>query len=253
MTIIQAAILGIVQGLTEFLPISSSGHLCLAQHLLDLGGGSSMVAFDVALHVASLLAIVVVFARRIRAIVRGERRLIGYIVLATIPVGIIGVFLGGAIEGLFDRPHAVASALIVTGAALVLADYLSWEKSELNKPSPTSSIVMGTAQALAMIPGISRSGFTITAGLACGLDREDAFEFSFLMAIPAILGAAAYKLLKSQDGLSVGLGAISTGMVLSFAFSVAGLLLLRKLLLSRKLKWLGAYCGALGVCALGLL
>jgi undecaprenyl-diphosphatase len=253
MTTVQAVVLGIVQGLTEFLPVSSSGHLCLAQHLFGLKEHSDIVTFDVALHLASLLAILVVFAGRIRAVLTTERRMIGYIVLASVPVGIVGAPLGDTIEGLFVNPHAVAAALVFTGAALVFADWVSRDTGTENAVGVVSSLVMGFAQALAMVPGISRSGLTITGGLASGLSRKDAYEFSFLMAIPAILGAGAYKAIRSKQAWDTAPDALAVGMLVSFVFSIAGLILLKQILLSKKLKWLGAYCAVLGLGALCLL
>ena len=251
MTILQAAILGTVQGLTEFLPISSSGHLCLAQNVLGLEEQPSIVAFDVALHAASVLAILVVFARRLKEILLKDHRFIALLAIGTAPAVLIGGLWGGAIKGLFGQPAMVACALLVTGICLVVADYLPRRGVERSRPDTTSSLTMGIAQALAMTPGLSRSGLTITGGMACGLERRDAFEFSFLMAIPAILGAAAYELMHagSLSG-GAGPGPMAAGLACSFVFSLAGLLALRGLLLSRKLKWLGGYCFVIGGAAL---
>jgi undecaprenyl-diphosphatase len=255
MTIAEAAILGIVQGLTEFLPISSSGHLCLAQHVLKIGDSPSIVAFDIALHVASLLAILLMFAPRIRDVLLKEHDMIVYLIVATIPAGIVGVSLGKHLKELFTMPKVVAAALLVTGGFLILSDFLSKDSNEeTGGPTHKSSVLMGLFQAIAIVPGISRSGLTITGGLMAGMTREKAFEFSFLMAIPVISGAAileARHLKFSEWG--IGAGQLAVGLGLSFVFSLIGLVTLKRLVISRNLKWIGVYCLCVGIGALVLL
>ena len=255
MTLAEAAILGVVQGLTEFLPISSSGHLCLAQHVLKIGGSSTVVAFDIALHVASLLAILLMFAPRIRDVLLEEHHMIVYIIIATIPAGVVGVAFGKQLKALFNMPRVVAAALLVTGGFLILADYLSKDSGEeTGGATHKSSILMGLCQAFAIVPGISRSGLTITGGLMVGMTREKAFEFSFLMAIPAISGAAILEgrhLSFSEWG--IGAAPLAVGLGLSFAFSLIGLMTLKRLVVSRNLKWMGVYCLCVGIGALVLL
>jgi undecaprenyl-diphosphatase len=254
MTLAEAAILGVVQGLTEFLPISSSGHLCLAQHVLKIGG-PSIVAFDIALHVASLLAILLMFAPRIRDVLLKEHHMIVYIIVATIPAGVVGVALGKHLKALFAMPRVVAAALLVTGGFLILADYLSkGSDEETGDATHKSSILMGLCQALAIVPGISRSGLTITGGLMAGMTREKAYEFSFLMAIPAISGAAILEARHFNfSEFGIGAGPLLVGLGLSFAFSLIGLILLKRLVISRNLKWIGVYCLCVGIGALVLL
>lgn len=253
MTLIQAAFLGILQGLTEFLPVSSSGHLCLAQHFLGLES-PFLVSFDICLHLASLLAILVVFAPRIQAAFSTERSLLVYLFLATLPTVFVGLFWAKDILGLFDQPRVVAVALFVTGVFLFLGDCLSEETLDTKNMGIVNCLLIGLAQATALTPGISRSGMTISSALICSLKRKDAFEFSFLMAIPAILGAAGYECLSLQaDEWDIPPAALLTGMILSFLFSLASLFLLRKILISRHLKWLGIYCFAAGAGALILM
>lgn len=255
MTLAEAAILGVVQGLTEFLPISSSGHLCLAQHVLKIGDSPSIVVFDIALHVASLLAILLMFAPRIRDVLLREHQMIVYIIVATIPAGIVGVALGEHLKSLFTMPRVVAAALLVTGGFLILADFLSKNPNEkTGGPTHKSSALMGLFQAIAIIPGISRSGLTITGGLMAGMTREKAFEFSFLMAIPAISGAAILEA-RNLNGSewSIGNGPLLVGLGLSFVFSLIGLITLKRLVISRNLKWIGVYCLCVGIGALLLL
>ncbi|MDA0836763.1 MAG: undecaprenyl-diphosphate phosphatase [Planctomycetota bacterium] len=255
MTLAEAAILGVVQGLTEFLPISSSGHLCLAQHVLKIGDSPSIVVFDIALHVASLLAILLMFAPRIRDVLLREHQMIVHIIVATIPAGIVGVALGEHLKSLFTMPRVVAAALLVTGGFLILADFLSKNPNEkTGGPTLKSSALMGLFQAIAIIPGISRSGLTITGGLMAGMTREKAFEFSFLMAIPAISGAAILEARNLNfSEWSIGNGPLLVGLGLSFVFSLIGLITLKRLVISRNLKWIGVYCLCVGIGALILL
>lgn len=212
MSILDAVILGIVQGLTEFLPISSSGHLVMTEYLL----GISMpgVLLEVILHVATLLSVVIVYRQRLLGLVRGaftgDRHAWRYILLlglATVPAGLVGVFLKDTIEAAFDTPAVTGFMLLVTGMLLYST---RWAAGTLEEPDAAAEVegaeaagpahaaplgagmatVMGVAQAFAILPGISRSGSTITAGLWGGVAAVRAAEFSFLMSIPAIAGAA---------------------------------------------------------------
>jgi undecaprenyl-diphosphatase len=211
--VLQAILIGLLQGLTEFIPVSSSAHLELAPWIFGWGSGGLVgsLAFDVFLHLGTLTALLVYFARdwvrllgallaslRERRIGQDpDRRLIWLIALATVPAAIIG-FAG---EDLIDRVlHgdsdvvrlAIAGFLVVGAAALWLADRLGSRRRELDGLSPPAALAIGFSQALALLPGISRSGATITAGLALGLTRESAARFSFLLATPITLGAGLY-------------------------------------------------------------
>ncbi|MBI2191187.1 MAG: undecaprenyl-diphosphate phosphatase [Planctomycetes bacterium] len=250
MTLLQAAFLGILQGISEFLPISSSGHLCLAQHLLGIAS-PSLVAFDVCLHFGSLLAILILFSPRIRHILTSQRRVILYLFLASLPTGLLGLFWAREIQGLFGQPLLVAFALVVTSFFLFCGERLAVEAVEMKSLGAANSLIIGLAQAFAATPGISRSGLTISSALICGVKREDAFEFSFLLAIPAILGVSLYELLVEQHPAGdISPFAFIIGSALSFVFSIASLLVFRRLLVSRKLPWLGGYCLAVGSAAL---
>ena len=193
MSYFDAIVLGLVQGLTEFLPVSSSGHLVMAQAFL--GVPSPGVFLEVALHVATLVSVIVVYRKKLGELVAGlfrrdpgSLRYIGLLVLATIPVVIIGLLFRDAIESAFDTPYVTAFMLLITGAILwstgVVRDR-PWDE-----PTAKHSIAMGLAQCFALLPGISRSGSSIAAGLWTGLKGEKAAEFSFLMSLPAVGGAA---------------------------------------------------------------
>lgn len=215
MTIFQALVLGVLQGLAEFLPISSSAHLALAPwvfHWKEPG-----LAFDVALHVGTLVAVLVYFraewlslleaawriARTRRVSTASERRVV-FLIIATIPGGIAGVLLNDYAETTFRAPSLIAIALIVLGVILWAADRYVPAKRTLDDMRWWDALLIGLAQMFAIIPGVSRSGSTITAGRADGFDRESAAVFSFLMSMPIIAAAAVFKVPQAlhEQGLS---------------------------------------------------
>ena len=200
MTILQAVILGLAQGLGEFLPISSSAHLVLIPWLLrwtDPG-----LTFDVALHVGTLVAVVLYFWKDWwQLIIKGftdvrsvKGRLFWYLVVATVPGAIAGFLLEKKAETLFRSPLLIAIMLILMGIFLYWSDHRSSKNIEMNNITFRTSVFIGISQALAIIPGVSRSGITMTTGLLMGLNREGAARFSFLLATPIIFGAAMVKL-----------------------------------------------------------
>ncbi len=196
MDILQAIILGLVQGLTEFIPVSSSGHLVVAHRLL--GVAETGLAFDVALHLGTLIAMIVYFRRDlwryIRALVKKdeESRLSWFLVMATVPAAVIGFLLQDRAESSFRSPALVGLTMFVFGLVMLIAEYAYRKQQKhttLENVTRTQALAMGFAQALAIIPGVSRSGSTITAGLFAGLDRVSATRFSFLLGIPITAGA----------------------------------------------------------------
>lgn len=196
MNIIQAIILGLIQGLTEFIPVSSSGHLVIAHHVL--GVADSGLAFDVALHAGTLAALVGYFWKDLivyaKSIFKKDNntRLAYLLVLATIPAAVAGYLLEDKAQSQFRSVRLVAAAMLVFGLVMLLADryYKSYKQhNKLQDISTKQALVMGLAQAVAIIPGVSRSGSTITAGLFGGLDRVAATRFSFLLGIPITAGA----------------------------------------------------------------
>lgn len=196
MNIIEAVILGIIQGLTEFIPVSSSGHLVVLHELAGTPKGG--LIFDVALHVGTLLALVMMFYRDLIRLVRGfmektaEARLAKMLILATAPAAVAGFYLQSAAETTFRSSSIVAINLMVFGLVMLLAERYAkrfTRPNNLKKVTPRQALFMGMAQAFAIIPGVSRSGSTITSGLFAGLDRVSATRFSFLLAIPITTGA----------------------------------------------------------------
>jgi len=178
----KSLILGIVQGLTEFLPVSSSGHLVILKHWINFPGEG--VVMEVTLHFATLLAILIFFRKKILDYATKEKILL--IIVGTIPIALIGVFLKDEIELLFNNYLLVTLTLSLTGFILFLSRKSKEDKEDIDLKT---ALIIGSVQALALTPGISRSGVTVAAALLLGVTRKKAFEFSFILAIPALLGA----------------------------------------------------------------
>ena len=233
MDILQAVIIGIVQGLTEFLPVSSSAHLVFAQKLL---GVESSLAFDVFLHLGTLIAVLWFFRwdiikmlkswwLSIGDILQGRfrdgfrqdpyKRLAWYVILATIPVGIVGVLFEDSVDALFAGAlYVPAFFLFVTGTILYLSQRMTSGNVNLNNISAKESLIMGLGQACAILPGLSRSGTTIAAGLTIGLEKEFAAKFSFILSIPAIFGAFVFKLKDIGSAMDVNFLPIFVGFAI---------------------------------------
>lgn len=205
MDILKALILGVVQGVTEFLPISSSGHLVLAQ--LILGTQDAGLPFDVALHMGTLMAILVYFRSDFFAMAGGligkqippagspnMRTLFLLICLATVPGVAAGLLFGDLVETSFRNPLLVAATLSGAGVLLLLADKTAARTRKFEEITLRDALIIGLSQALAIIPGVSRSGITMTAGLFCNLNREAVVRFSFLLSAPIIFGAGVYNI-----------------------------------------------------------
>lgn len=259
----QAILLGVLQGVTEFLPVSSSGHLVIVPYLL--GWPAPGLMLDTILHLGTLVAIVVYFwgdlwrllkaawrSLRLRRLDDPDARLAWAIVVGTIPAAIIGFLWQDLFEQLFGMPQAAAGFLLVTAALLLLAEYFGKREMPLAVMPWWHAVLIGLAQALAIAPGLSRSGATIAAGLLLGYRREEATRFSFLLAVPIILGSGLYSLLQvAQAGLDLShfpvLGAGFLAAALTGYLAIAGLLLLVR----RRSLWpFAVYCAALGTLVL---
>jgi undecaprenyl-diphosphatase len=207
LTGIQAFILGLIQGLAEFLPISSSGHLVLFQKLFGLGKG--VVTFDIAVHLATLAALMIILKKDIMEIIRKPfGKLTLMVVAGTIPTIIIGAVFKDLFDKLFVSGNTLGLEFILTGAVLWYAENTRTKNKDLDRMTYTDAAVIGTAQGIAILPAVSRSGLTIAGALLRGLDREFALKYSFLLSIPAILGAAlldGYDIVKSGSIQSVGI------------------------------------------------
>ena len=236
MNLLQAVVLGLVQGLGEFLPISSSAHLVIVPWLFNWEDPG--LTFDIALHIGTLIAVAIYFWRDwLQLIKKGitdarsrEGRLFWYLVLATIPGAMIGLLLEKKAETIFRNPVLIAIMLIILGIILYWVDRKSTKKIEAENISLKTSFLIGLSQALAIIPGVSRSGVTMTTGLFLGLTREGAARFSFLLSAPIIFGAAIVKLPQIIANPAVITTNFIVGMVVSFVSGIASIgLLLRYL------------------------
>lgn len=238
MNIFYAAILGAVQGLTEFLPISSSGHLVIAQHLVP-GFAQPGVLFDVVLHAGTLGAVLFYFRKKILSM---NQKYMLLIIIGTIPAVVIGLLFQDQIEAIFSNLKLVGVALLVTGVMNYFIDKLKTNKSSF---SIRDALIIGLGQALAITPGISRSGTTIFAATTRGIKRHDAAEFSFLLSIPAILGAITLQILKYHNG-SINIASYTAGFIAAFVFGIISIKVLLDLLKSKKLVYFAIYCLILG-------
>lgn len=191
MKILQSIVLGLVQGLTEFLPVSSSGHLILFKKLFGIDQEQFGLTFDIALHFATLIAVFIVFWPDILAILKKPvQKLTGLLIIATIPAVLVGLFLDDYIEQISQSGGFLGIAFLVTAAALFFSQKAGKRIKTIETMSYGDAALIGVAQGIAVMPGISRSGSTTSAGLFSGLRKEDSLRFAFLMSIPVILGSA---------------------------------------------------------------
>lgn len=263
LNLLEAVILGIVQGLTEFLPVSSSGHLVLAQELLDVHVEG--ITFEVFVHFGTLLSVVFVYRRELAALIRAfgkglaglgrirehyrmDRyfRWVAYIIIGTIPAGAIGVQFEAPIERAFNDPRLVAVMLGVTGTILLLTRYIRPPQRELTL---ARAVLVGCAQAVAILPGLSRSGTTISAALFLGVGKEEAVRFSFLLSIPVILGATLLKLgeLLRQPPAAGELLGLAAGTGAAFISGYSAIKFLIRVARGGKLDYFAWYCYAAGI------
>ena len=266
MDIIQGIIIGIVQGLTEFLPVSSSAHLVFIQNIL---GVESSLAFDTFLHLGSLLAVLWFFRGDIIKMIKSwwlsigdllqgrfrqgfiddpYKRLAWYVILATIPVGFVGVFFEDSVEALFAGAlYVPAFFLFVTGTILYLSQRMTSGEVNFNNIGAKEALFMGLGQACAILPGLSRSGTTIAAGLVIGLDKEFAAKFSFILSIPAILGAFLLQLKDIGSAMDVNFLPIFLGFVAAFIAGYAAIKWMLELIQKRSLDIFAYYCWIVGI------
>ena len=268
MTYLQALLLGIVQGLTEFLPISSSGHLVLVQHLFGLH--EAQLSFDVSVHVGTLAAVVIYFRKDIFNILMGllaaikkadasgdtneahgaQVRLAGLIIIGSIPTAAIGLILHGHADRLFTSPPLTGAMLLLTGGLLFATRPISREPStagrSLQELTLKDALLMGVTQGFAVIPGISRSGSTIAIGILTGIRHETAARFSFLLSIPAVTGAALLVLKDAIQQGDIHLPTCLLGGMIALVVGYAALALLVYLVQKGRLYLFAPYCWAVG-------
>jgi undecaprenyl-diphosphatase len=271
LTVIEGIILGLVQGLTEFLPVSSSGHLVLARALLG-GVIEQPLLFDVAVHAATLLAIIVYFRREVLSLVGGfvvaclsvwvrfrpkpgsraaaDRRLFFYVLAASAPTAVIALLLRRYVEQKLQDPVPVGLLLVVTGLILYATRKYREPGRQFNLMNPLDAVIVGIMQGIAVLPGVSRSGSTISLGIIVGLEREVAARFSFLIAIPAIAGAAVLELPKlfTQSAANLLVPTL-VGSTVAMVTGYVAIAVLIRVLQKRMLAWFAPYCWVVGAVA----
>ena len=241
----QYVILGIIQGVTEFLPVSSSAHLIILQKLLGLSGNE--LEISVVLHLGTCLALIIFFFKDILKLLK-DMRLLFLIAVVSVITGIIGVSGKDFFEGLFSSLELVSITLLITGAILLSTrKFLQGKRKDLNVKD---ACILGITQAIAIIPGISRSGITISTLLFRKVDRELSFRFSFLASIPAVLGAALLEARKMDLAVSTNGANFFAGFIFSLLFGIFSLWFLRKILIRAKFYYFGYYCILVGILVL---
>jgi len=261
---VRAVILGIVEGVTEFLPVSSTGHLLLAERFFDLGEGDFWKSFAILIQLGAILAIVVLYFAKLWRVALGmfsnpdDRRFVIGVLVAFLPAVIIGLIAGKYIKGYLFNPWVVCFSLIVGGAVLLWVDQLDLKprEHEATRFPLLMYLWIGVAQCLAMIPGVSRSGASIVAAMLLGADKRAAAEFSFFLAIPTMVGAFAYDFYKNRAEMTTDhMGVIAIGFVVSF---ITAMIVVRAFLdfVTRRgftfFAWWRVIVGTLGLIALAM-
>ena len=259
---LQALWLGLIQGLTEYLPVSSSGHLTIASHLFGIEGEENL-AFTVAVHVATVFSTLVVLWKEIAWIFRGlfrfqyndETRYVANIVVSMIPVGIVGVFFKDKVEEVFGSGLVIVGAMLIVTALLLTFSYYAKPRAKENI-SIKDAFIIGLAQAVAVLPGLSRSGSTIATGLLLGNNKARLAQFSFLMVIPPILGEAlldTVKMVKHGTAAVMGdisLGVLAVGFIAAFVSGCVACKWMINIVKRGKLGYFSIYCAIVGVITL---
>ncbi|MDF2531682.1 MAG: Bacitracin resistance protein BacA [Clostridia bacterium] len=248
MNLIQAIVLGIIQGVTEFLPISSSGHLVLMQKIFGIT--EPTLVFDTSVHLGTLIAVFAVFKDDIISLLKKPFQKLTWLLLAgTIPTGIIGIVFKDTFEQMFHTGSTLGFEFIITGVIILWSSILKNGRKGVRETSYFDAVFIGIMQGLAIMPAISRSGLTISGALFRNLDRNFAARFSFLLSIPAILGAAVFQakdIIEVGGGTGIGMGALIAG---SLAAALAGYISIKfmlKILSEGKMKYFSYYVFALG-------
>ena len=258
---IQALLLGLLQGLTEYLPVSSSGHLTIASHLFGVDGEQNLT-FTVAVHVATVLSTLVILWKEIAWILRGlfrwdghmnaEQRYVLAIVVSMIPVGIVGVFFKDYVEEIFGSGLLIVGCCLIVTAALLIFSYYARPRQK-EEISLRDAFIIGLAQAIAVLPGLSRSGSTIATGLLLGNKKEKLAQFSFLMVIPPILGEALLDIVKAMkhgtEAATAGIGTMPliVGFLAAFVSGCLACKWMINIVRRGKLVYFGIYCAIVGL------
>ncbi len=270
MTYWNAALLGLIQGLAEFFPISSSGHLAIFQTFLRIGSVEEHLLFDVLLHLGTLAAVFVAFRKdvmgiinellvmvRLKKLPEGERpdmlqrRMISFIIIGTLPL-LVAIFFKDRVEALMTNTFFVGGALLATGGLLFLSDHLGKGTKTERTATLLDILLVGCAQAVAIVPGLSRSGTTISAGLMRGFDRNFAVRFSFLLSIPAVLGANVLSLVDafSQGVIWANVPMYIVGVLVAFVSGMGAIYLLQMMMQRGRFGGFSYYCWGAGLVTL---
>jgi len=256
----EALILGLIQGLTEYLPVSSSGHLTIGANIFGINGADNL-AFTVMVHVATVLSTIVILWKEIDWIFKGlfkcelneETRYVINIVVSMIPIGIVGVFFKDKVEEIFGSGLLVVGCMLLVTAVLLAFSYYAKPRQKANI-TPIDAFIIGLAQACAVMPGLSRSGSTIATGLLLGNKKENMAQFSFLMVIPPILGEALLDIIKGLNGEAAfgGIGTLpmAVGFVAAFVSGCFACKWMINIVKKGKLIYFGIYCALAGVVTL---
>ncbi len=272
MSYIEAVILGLVQGLAEFLPVSSSGHLALLQQWFGIEE-DNVLLFAVLLHVGTLISVLIVYWKDVWELIkelgltikdiftgkglrleeRPTRKLGVMIIVATIPTGVIGILFNDFFDSLYNSVIPIGVGLIITGFLLILAERTGTSSRGIQQMNYRNALFIGTVQGIAICPGISRSGSTLFGSLICNLDRKFAVKFVFLISIPSILGSAVMETPAAiQSGLDTALiGPIAVGMIVAAVSGLVAIKTMIKIVSSKKLSYFSYYVWALGLIVVG--
>jgi len=245
MSLLEAIILGLIQGISEFLPVSSSGHLLVFHHIFGITAEDNLT-FIIVLNMGSLMPLLFVFRKDIWELVKNPfQKTAAMLIIATIPLVVVTLLFEGFIESMFHMVRFLPFGFIVTGVVLLLSDKLKRNDKNIEKMSFLDAAIIGCAQALAVFPGISRSGSTITATMARGVDRENAAKFSFLMSVPAAIGAMLFRISRivSDPELMEGLNFINlgAGFIIAAATGYIAINFMLAIVKKAKLKYFALY------------
>lgn len=270
MSVLFAVIIGIIQGLTEFLPVSSSGHLCIIQNMFGMEDvETSYFTFDILLHFATLIAVIIVFRRDITSLIVAfftlikkavtnrlreitpDERMVVMVFIATLPL-VAAIFVKDYVEVFYGYTKAIGAILIFNGLVLFISDFLAKGNKDAHNSTFTDSLIVGLCQVCALLPGLSRSGSTITGGLLCGFKRDYAVKFSFIMSIPAIIGANILSVPEIIDNpIPQGdIFAYICGMAAALVTGIAAMKLLMYISKKSNFRVFSIYCMILGAIAL---
>lgn len=239
MEIWQALILGLVQGFSEFLPISSSGHLLLVRAIMGLEG--TYLLFDILVHCATLLAIVIIFFKDLLGLLKPPFKTLGILVIATIPAVIVGLLLSNYVDEIFGSAKYLCFFFLISATIMLLCEVIGKRVAATKDITMKNAIAMGLLQSLAVLPGVTRSGSTIFGGVATGGKREEVAKFSFFMSLPIICGAVVLQLTDISSAVTLDWSAYVVGMLAAFASGLFAIKLMLKVIAKANYKWFALY------------